>query len=73
LPYYALKRSGSGDTTEVPAAENAAGPGGSRAAVAMMMSRLRKKLLSMDPGLARRLRVVRSQGYIWIEDRLRKI
>jgi hypothetical protein len=73
LPYYALKRSGSGDTTEVPAAENAAGPGGSRAAVAMMMSRLRKKLLSMDPGLARRLRAVRSQGYIWIEDRLRKI
>ncbi len=73
LPYYALKRSGRGDTTEVPASENAADRGGARAAVAMMMSRLRKKLLSMDPGLAHRLQAVRSQGYIWIEDRLRKI
>ncbi|MCE1157736.1 MAG: hypothetical protein LWX23_07875 [Spirochaetia bacterium] len=73
LPYYALKCPGRGDTTEVPAAEGAAVSGGSRAAVAMMMSRLRRKMLGIDPGLARRLRAVRSQGYIWIEDRLRKI
>jgi hypothetical protein len=42
------------------------------AAVAMMISRLRKKLLRLDPGLARNLRSARGQGYLWIDERIRQ-
>ncbi|MDD3981115.1 MAG: hypothetical protein PHT55_02805 [Spirochaetales bacterium] len=43
----------------------------SHRAVSMMISRLRKKLLCLDPGLARCLCSARGQGYLWIEPRLR--
>jgi DNA-binding response OmpR family regulator len=38
----------------------------------MMISRLRKKLLRLDPGLARNLRSARGQGYLWIDERIRQ-
>lgn len=41
-----------------------------RAAAAMMISRLRKKLASLDPGLARSLRSACGQGYLWINMRI---
>ncbi len=72
VPYATLK----GPERNGSAAGNPAVEGGSgaksQAAVAMMMSRLRKKLNDLDPGLARRLQPARGLGYLWIGDPIQK-
>jgi hypothetical protein len=62
LPYSTLNNLGGGD----PGASHTS----PKTAVAMAMSRLRKKLASLDPGLAKNLRSARGQGYLWVEDRI---
>lgn len=69
FPHGALKRPERGDSSaRNPADGDAEGGAKTQASVAMMMSRLRRKLNDIDPGLALRLLSVRGQGYLWIED-----